>query len=242
MLVDSWYFHCIKGKTSVNATLQQPTLFAAVSCFASHRHTYHVQYWQWAPCHLYGAADRSHKQEHAMWADLPIGYLSSWYTPRLLTVCFRSPTQQFMWWHQSWHGHPALWIRSYTPAVTASTEPHTADFCAVCTLKNIEIWFIKRRPRAGEVALHIHIQVQGRPSLQKCSNTMQPWTKSVLGRPMALNEVTLEVCSECNGIYDWISIPAILLSKGHLLLKFMTANWSKAITQLQINLDTLWDQ
>jgi len=109
-------------------------------------------------------------------------------------------------------------------AVTASTEPHTANFCAVCTLKNKEIWFIKRPPQVGKVALHIPIQVQGRPSLQKRSNTTQPWTKSVLGRPMALNEVTLEVCSECSGIYDWLLGPAILLSKGHLLLKFIMAN------------------
>jgi len=35
MFVDSWYFHYINGKTSGNATPQQPTLFAAVSpCFA----------------------------------------------------------------------------------------------------------------------------------------------------------------------------------------------------------------
>jgi len=108
--------------------------------------------------------------------------------------------------------------------VTASTEPRTANFCAVCTLKNIEIWFIKQPPQVGEVALHIPIRVQGRPSLQKRSNTMQPWTKSVLERPMALNEVTLEVCSKCNGIYnDWLLGPAILLSQGHLLVKFIMA-------------------
>jgi len=111
------------------------------------------------------------------------------------------------------------------PAVTASTELRTANFCAVCTLKTTEIWFIKRPPQVEEVALHIPIRVQGRPSLQKRSNTMQPWTKSVLGRPMALNEVALEVCSECSGIYnDWLSGPAILPSKGHLLLKFIMAN------------------
>ena len=144
-----------------------------------------------------------------------------------------------MWWHQSWHGHPVLWIHSYMLAVTASTEQRTANFCAVCTLKNIEIWFIKWPPQVGKVDLHIPIRVQGRPSLQKRSNTTQPRTKSVLGRPMALNEVTLEVCSECNGIYnDWLSGPAILLSKGHLLLKFIMANWSKARTELQLNLDT----
>jgi len=85
-------------------------------------------------------------------------------------------------------------------AVTASTEPHTANFCAAYTLKKIEIWFIKQPPQVGEVALHIPLRVQGRPSSQKRSNTMQPWTKSVLGRPMALNEVILEVCSQFNGI------------------------------------------
>ena len=148
-----------------------------------------------------------------------------------------------MWCHQSWHGHPVLWIHSYMLAVTASTEPPTANFCAVCTLKIIEIWFIKRPPQVGEVALHIPIRVQGRPSLQKRSNTMQPWTKSVLGRPMALNEVTLEVCSKCNGIYnDWLQGPAILLSQGHLHMKFKTAIQLKARTQLHLNLDTLRDQ
>jgi hypothetical protein len=107
-------------------------------------------------------------------------------------------------------------------AVTASTELHTTNFCAVCTLKNVELWFIKQPSQVREVALHIPIRVQGRPSLQKCSNTTQPWKKSVLGSPMALNEITLEVCSECNGIYnDWLSGPAILLSKGYLLLKFI---------------------